>query len=346
MPALAERLANLCATGARLTCASRVDFHKHAPSTFSLVREHEKEGRPPSIMYRLARTATRKCLDVQIFDGDKAVSVYDLSRFLVVEVPSLIANVVIPALQQQKGLTLSVRVFRAAANTPLESFQFGLSVPEPSRVLYGAAVACGSKGSNPNVNADRVWIKGQRLGITLHAKQRIPASRFPLNREGLDCAFKRTVQLDPDVADFREPDFVSLQRVPNLPKCNAVIACLRSESWVAWLLSILRSSKECTKGEVDALQYILKHVSVYVRNIFSRTFNLRQLKGLIEVRDRRAYHLPRISSFLKSSIIKLGAYCECAFQPFGLFWSGEDSVSKGLIHGTYFNTADHKGGLF
>src|SRR5688500_16063734 len=93
MPALAQLFRYVCSAEAFLRCVVRSYFNEPSTSIFRFVASEVEELRPPGVMDRLSEHPACEPLDVQIFDGNRAVVVDDEAANLVMKVRSLVTNV-------------------------------------------------------------------------------------------------------------------------------------------------------------------------------------------------------------------------------------------------------------
>lgn len=327
-----ERLADFCPTNTSLRCTARVNFHKHTSGTFSLVRKHEEESCPPSIVNTFGEHSARQSFNVQVFDSNQPVVVDNLPRFFVMKVTSLVADVIVPTLKQKARLAPSVRTFLSSAHAPLQATKFGLSLAEPARILnHGAVTHCGERGQS-HVDTDHVGIKSQRFRFTFNREDGKPSARFTFYQESFDYPFQRAMQLNLDVPDPGEPELVTLEGVTNQSKRDAVITTYGSETRVACPLASLDAQEERAERQVNALQNVFKNGGMDGRNVFSSLFNLRQLQYLVKERDRFSLDVPSVTPLLQSGVVKLGANSKRALQRYDLAFCWIDPIPERLNH--------------
>lgn len=333
MLAHGERLSDCCPAKTGLRRTGRIYLNKHASGAFSLVRDHVQELRPSGIVNALGEHSACQTLDVQIFDRDQSVVVNDLSRLFVMEISALIADVVVPPLEQKHGLAPPVRTFLPSRYAPLQAAEFGLSIAEPARVLNHDAVAQCGKGGKADVDTGHVRAEGQRFRFALNREDSKPPTRFTLNQESLNYSIKRAVQLYFDGPDFREPEFVATKSIANLPECQTVVTACGSETRIASLLTTLDAAKKPGKSKMDTLKDIFKYLGVNCRNVVSILFNLWQLQYLIEERNRFSFKVPSVTSLLQGAIVKLCAYCKSVFESRSLTFGGINPVFECAVQG-------------
>lgn len=328
-----ERLADFCGTDARLTCTTRVNFHEHASGTFSLVREHKEKVRPSGIVNTLSKHPTCQTFDIEIFDCNQPVLIHDLSRFFVMKVPALIADVIVESREQQDRFTSAVRSFLTTRNASLQSAEFRLCRTKPTRVINLSSVAQSSERSQANVNADHVRIERQRRRLNFDGEQCKPTTGLVLDGEAFDRTFKLSMQLDTHVANLRQSQTFSDQPMSGSAICDAVILARRAKARISGLLSSLYPCKECGERQVNTFQRLFQNVRVNSRHVIADLLNLRELQILIEPRDRFPLALPSVAAFLQGSVVQLAANGKLFVQRLLLSLCWIDAVAIGLDQG-------------
>ena len=342
MPTLGQCLSNFRAACTGLSGTARVNFNEHASGTLSLVREHKEKVGPPGIVNRLAESASRKPFDIQVLNGDQAVRVHDLPRFFVMEIPSLIANVVVKPLKQEDGLAPAIRSLLSTSDTPLETPEFLLRGTEPSRIVNLCSVAQGRKGAQANINTDCGRTERQRTRFALNHEQSEPASGFSFDGKSLNCAINRSMQLDSYRTDLRESQFVSVNSVADLPKRNAVVSARGSKPWITGRSLGFNAAKESFKGQLHTMQRVLKSEGAHCPYVFALASNVFKLAILIEPRNRFTLPLPRFAPFLKRSVVQLTAQCELIVKHDLLFLCRIDTVAECFDQEPLFYQADFR----
>lgn len=326
-------LANRCPAGTGLRCAPWVNFHEHAPSTLSLVREIKEKVGPAYVVDGLREHPASKPFDIQIFDRDQPALIDDVPTCFVVKIPPLIANVIMEPLQKDHGFASATRSSLATRHASLQTPEFCPCVSEPARVSDLFAVAESGKRCQPDIDADHVRTKGQRLSVNLDGEQSKPTTRFAFHGEGFDIASERTVQFDAHLTDLRQIQTLSLKCVPDLAKGHTVIATRGTESRVASsFLCIFGAAKERLKRQMDTMQSVLKNVRVHGGNVCASSSNILQLKVLIEPRDRFTFALPSVASFLKRGIVQFATYGKLIVKNLFLALCRVNPIAAGANH--------------
>ena len=115
-----ETLANLrVATAASLRCAVWIHPIELAAGASSLARENRGELSPRSIVHLFGETHARQALDVEVFDGNRAVRTDDVQRRLVVEVEPHAAHLVVLPAEERDGLAAPAGALLAACDALL-----------------------------------------------------------------------------------------------------------------------------------------------------------------------------------------------------------------------------------
>lgn len=332
MHAHSERLADLCPAGTRLTCATRIDLHQQPTSIYRFVGKHVYEVVPSSIIDGLAQPATSKPFYIEILDSDQAVLIYELSRFFVMKVTALIADMVMKSRQKYNGFATAIRSLLPARYPALQAPQLGLPGTEPSRIFDLRTIAKRRERSQANVDTNHVGIEGQRIRFTLDNEQRKPSASFAPYRQCLNLTLEWSVQFDPNVSNLRQPQFISAECFTYPSKRKTVVTPRRSESRVARPLSSLETTKECLKRKVNALERFLQGVRANIGYILADLPDFRYLIDLIEQRDRFAFDGPRVAALLQRRVIQLTANSKLMIQGFCLMTCGIDTVSKRADH--------------
>lgn len=334
MNAHRERLSDFCATDASLTCATRIDFHDQPTSILRFVGQHVYESRYRDIEHRLAQPPTGKPFDVQIFNCNKAVSINQFPRFFVMKVVALIPNVIVKASEQKHCFTPPIRSAFPARNTPLKSPEFRLCRTKPTRVFDLRPVAQRSEVVNADVHADHVRIERQWSRFVFDGEQCKPAAGLSLNSQCFYVSDQRPMLPDTHNTNFGNPHLVLPERIAYFAKCKTAISVLGFEPRVARFLSVLYTSKERLKGQVDALKGVLNCLCLYGGYVFAEFSYFGNLQILIEPRDRFALERPGVASLLKRGIVKLAADSQLLIQGFFLPFGGIDPVAERPDHPT------------
>lgn len=327
VPALRQRLADFCATGARLRSSARINFHEHAPGAFGLVREHEKKVGPPCVIDGLRKHSARESLNVQILNSNQPIVINQLSREFVLKVGALALNARVNALQQEDGFISTFRASFTARESPLSDSQLSLRGSIPAWVFDCRPVGQGRERTKTNVNTDGIRREGQRRRFALSHEHRKPATGLALNCESLNVTGKRASDLDSDLTNLRDAELRSGKALPNLAQCKTGIPSARPKSRIARLLTLAHASVECLKRKIRTAQYSFQCAGVNPSNVGPDLSDAFQLKILIEPANMLTVQLPRVAPFLKGCVIQLTAQCKLFIQNLLLSLGWIDAVT-------------------
>lgn len=338
MPTIPDRLTDFCATCTRLRRSPRVNLDQQSSGTLSLVRKHVNKSRPSGILNRLAQYPTGKSLDVQIFDGNQPVFVYNPSTQLMVEIRTLVSYVDVHSLHKLNSFSPSIRALLTSRYASLGGSQNLLPGMVVAGIVNGCSVVQRNKVREPNIEANHTGIKRQWRGRDIARKQGEPSPCLSLDRQDFSFAFQRAMQIDPHLANLWDTQPVLVNDgFQVLAKRHAVIAPDGSETRIARLLPCLNTPEEALKGQINTSDYVFKDKRMDVRYIWSQWFKFGKLGVLLEPRNRLAIHSPRVSAFLKRGVVKLAAQGEMQFQRFLLGFARVDAVAKRFNHSKLYH---------
>ncbi len=324
MPALAQRLRRACSAETGLRRAARVNAHQLSTSVFSFVGEFGDERRPSGIIDTLGKPSTSQAFKVQIFDGNRAVAVDDATTNLVLKVRTLIKDVLVCALQKLHGFPATVRAFLASRYFALCNSQLLLRFPVVARIINLSSIReCGER-EQANIYADALCPNRQRLCLHFNRKARIPPPCFTLDRQGLDLSFNLTMQLDFDLADFRQAEMRTLQRESELRIGERVITGARTKARESGFAPALHSSKERFESLINSMQGVLQDLRMDAVEIRSELLDLDKLRALSGEVNAFTVDAPRIASFLQRCVIEFTATCKRAIQQSYLLLRGKN----------------------
>lgn len=326
MPSLAQGLRYACAANTFLTCAVGDNLDPESPSIFRFVRSEFKELSPASIIDRLRQHSASESLYVQVFDCYQPKIVNQPTTNSVVKIAPLVAYQGVRTLQQDNCLASSIRTFLTPADATVSKSQGAFSPAVISRVRNLRSVAQGRKVSQPHIDPDYVRIERHWLWRILTIKKGKPMSSFALDCQCLDRASKRARDLNSDLPDFRDAQFVSIKSIPDLSKRHAVVSMKRFEARIARFLSGLHPAKECFERQINALQHVLQCVRIDSRNIIAERLDLCKLKRLGFIAKGDSIQRPGVAPFLQRSVIQLAAYRKVIRERLRLALGWVDSI--------------------
>jgi hypothetical protein len=188
-----------------LRSVGRVDLNSYSASFFRFAEQHTKESRPRRVTNAFSKAMVMyHPIDLQIFNRNEAVGVYDLSTGLVRKVGTLETY---PLMYSGYYLAPCFSFFRPLfgfREFPLSASQFLFFCSKKAGIFDLFARAEGSKAMQPYINPDLVRIFRQYVRLyVVTAKATVPFSSAGTDDSasfGID--FDGSMQLDFDMAYF------------------------------------------------------------------------------------------------------------------------------------------------
>jgi hypothetical protein len=323
------------ATGLRsVPGINRNDPHS---SFFRFLCEDVEEGAPTRIVRGLRKPGAGDTLDVEGFADNEAVSVYQLSSLLVVEVPTLVRCLLVHAGDFLTGLAAAVRALLLSGERPLCSPKLLLSLPVTARRLNGLPARRDEEAPEPEVYPDRRAVCGDFGCISEVAREdRVPLAARLLDREGLDLALDRPVQLDLDVAyvlevetppAIFEPAPIAVGGELHEPETLTTL-----EAWVAGNFSCFNAPEERFERSVQPSQSSLRAREVGSSKVGVPLSGLLEPAGLLFVRSRLPFGLVYIAAFCEGRVVEAAVGLEHRVEGFGLTAVGNEPICERLPH--------------
>ena len=204
-----------CSTWATLASPTRIDEREPSPGAFGLVRKFLKECRPSCIVYRFRKQPTRQAFYVQVFDKNDSVVVDDLSRQLVLKIVALVENFAVNLGYDANRFLPALGKLLATCDSTLCSTKMLLGLLEPTRITNSLSVVPRHTRQQPDIQTNRLIVRWQWFRHYHATETGIPRAVLTFERERLDLAFDRTVQLNLDLANLRKPQ-TAIQLEPGL----------------------------------------------------------------------------------------------------------------------------------
>lgn len=176
---------------------------------------------------------------------------------------------------------------------------------KPTWVVYDFRIAGDGKRFETNIYAHSMAALGQRFCVYHAAEEGIPFSVFVLNSERLHLASNRAMQLNLDVADFRQGQLRTPGTETELRIGERIKPAFTLESWEP-----TPTAKKCLIGLVHAMEHVLKNLRIDVAKRGIGFLARRQLRGLHVESDRCSASLPCIPAFLQGVVVQLTAHFE------------------------------------
>ena len=347
MPAICECLGDMRSAQACLAGSTGIYFDQFAPSIFRFVREFLKERIPSSVIYGLGKHATRQTFDIQIFNGNQTIAVDQPSTGIVVKVRTLVLDLLMRLRHKLTGFSPALTRLLSPRHAALSSTQDRSRTVKMTLVIDLRSVGQGSQRSQSDIDTDCFSGFWQRFRLPLHRKTYVPLIYAALDRDRLDRAFNRTMQLDFDLSRTLDAQPVAQQSasISVQRKGQTVIAAERAKPWKSRLITTFASGKECFERLVQSSQHVLAAREIRKRETPIRSHRL-QLVRLVVVINRLAAQFPRSNAFFKSSIIKRARFAQLTVQKLNLMFGGIQTVferqaqlllsifRKGSVYGT------------
>src|SRR5882672_1972951 len=334
MPSLAQCLRIRRSAHASLRRSARVYLHQHTTSFCRFVRELGDQRRPSGVINGLGEHPSRQALDVQVFDDDQSEQNDQRPGNLVREIFSLIAHLSMRSLQLSDRLLSVVTASLATGNLTLRPPELGLRFLVVSGIRDLGPVRQRGEGAQSHVKARLFYRSGQWFRLAFDAQHRVPPSGLSFDRDGLDLAFNRTMQFDPDGADSLQPQFAVIEQFASVAvagKGDAVVAARAAKSRIARLLAVLDAIKESIESLIDATQHILRAGKIRKPKVALGS-NLFQLVGLIAIVDRLVRDAISVASLLNGGVVEAAGFGKLMSERVALRLCRVEPVFEVLSH--------------
>ena len=231
VPTIRKDLRHPLPAQACLTRTSGVNLDNLPTGARCLVEKKHQELRPSCIVNGLRQHSGGKPFYVQILDCDQPILVDQLARFLVLEVPALVPDMNVRALEQPHCRAAPAAALLPPRNLPLAAPQSRFGAPVVPGILDLRAIGQHREAVQPDIDSGSAVTRRQRRGITLDAEAHEPAARFALDRNRLNLAFDGPVKFNLDVARALDAQFAVVEQpaaVAVRRECNTVITPRRT----------------------------------------------------------------------------------------------------------------------
>jgi len=296
----------LTAAATSLAGVAWIDLHDTTPGAFSLVRGELDKLVPCRVCDGLGETMILEHpAYVEIFKYDECKSIDQLAALLMGKVAALIRDAFVYV---RDCLT----PFAALWTAFLGGAQFLLSLCQPlffgakeSRICNGFPVRQHGKFFQAHVYARRLGDDRQRLMLDFCREASEPFARSRAgNGERLYLALNRAMQLDFDLADFRQLEFARLDSKTGLRIGEAVVSSASAETRKAGFLACFDSAKESIKGFVQSPENVLQYLRVNHAEFGANRFDFWQLVLLIFIADGFVSDAPCVPALLQSGVVE------------------------------------------
>jgi hypothetical protein len=336
---LRERFLDPGHSSARTTSLRRVpgiDCDNPRTSFFRFVSEDVEEGCPTRIERGLRKPGPGDALDVEGFVDDEGVGMHQLPSLLVVEVPALVRHLLVQTGDLLTSLTAATRAFLLSGERPLRSPELLLSLPTVVRRLHGLAIGGNEEALQPEVDANGGTISGSFGRVAnITAEDHVPLAARPLNGDGLDRPFDRTVQLDLEVADVLkvEPSVVlESAPVPVGGKLDGPEPAFRPKPRVAGSIAGVDAPKESLKCSVQPAKRSLSRREVRRRKARKNLAGFSEPRRLFTVGDGSSFGLIHVAAFSESEVVQAAVGLKDRIKSFDLRPVRIKTILVGFLH--------------
>src|ERR1700737_1826045 len=211
------------------------------------------------------------------------------------------------ALEKLPSFTSAVRTFLSTRNLSLCNSKSRLGHSVVARIFNLTAVTQCREVSESDINADLLGAIGQRNALHFYAETGVPLSSLAFDRQCLNLAFNRTVQLDLDAANLRQFQVLAFDGKAKLRIGQRIIASTSAETRKASLLPAPHGAEQSLERSIYAVQCVLQHRPIDIAKFSTLNFDFWQLIRLRTKTNRLAFKAVGISTLLQSSVVQLAA---------------------------------------
>jgi hypothetical protein len=338
MLAVRESLGNRTTTArAILGSAVRVNRHKQSTSFLGFVLKHMQELRPSGICHALAHVAAAQPLDVQVFNDDKAILLYQGGGQLVLKVTALVGYSLVQTSYLAAQLSIALAAALVAGTLSLEQGQVLFGLSKPAGILdHLASRQCG-KVCQAHIDADSWRVpEGSVYVGQFYLKHDVPVSNLiPLEDGHLDRAVVGNLAVLEEAHQAHildvQPAVLELDPI-TIDVADRLETTAPLEARIARLLTALDAAEEGLKGLVQAAECLLEGRVVAPGSIGVAGTELLELVGLVSVADTDAVFLPGVPSLLESSVVQLTVGLQDAAEGLALVTIGVKAESVAQQH--------------
>lgn len=294
------------ASGAYLRSPVGVDPSKSPTSVFYFVGELGKERTPSRIADRLCQHTFRQCLDVQILNGNKPVSVSKLTAQFVMKVSPLVSDMSVSFLEKPDCFPAIATALPSSSNFPLASSKGSKPCFKIPRIINPLPIGKGNKGIKPHIHANSIRRGHKATAIYNYAKAGIPLPCLSFQGECLNLASDRAVHLefyDTNALHLEPAPICKVATIPPSGEGITIKPVFGLEAGIASFFSSLHSTEESLESLVYPPENILASREVGKPKV-SRISYLFKLASLVKVVKANPLHLPSVSTLLHRSIVE------------------------------------------
>src|SRR6266511_1291832 len=232
------------------------------------------------------------------------------------EICSLVAHMLVSALQLSNGFLSVITASLTASDLALRPPQRGLSFFVISGIFDLGSVREGGKGSKPYIKASLLGRRRQRFRLTFHAEHGIPPSGLALDGDRFDSAFNGPMQFQFDLPHALNAQFAIIQQFGSVTisgESDAVVSTGRTEAWITGRLASLDACEECLESFIQPPQYVLRALSINQTEIAGGS-DVLQLIGLIAIIQRFTGHTISIAPLLQGCIVTAAGFGQLGIE--------------------------------
>ncbi len=320
---------------AGLTRIGRVDFDKDSTSFFRFVGHLRKETRPRGIMNTFGKAMLMNhAVHLQVFDGNEAIGIDDLSTLLMREILPLESD---PLMHTGDGLAVFAPLWSAFRKLGVLALHFPQSfffLPEETRVFYISGIRKGSKRFQAHIDPHLRGMSRKPLRFILDREASVPlGGRGTADGEDFNRAREGAMQNNLEMSDTRDVEFALLVKLETgLWEGEAIIPAFPTETGIAGLLSCFHPSKKGFECQIKVNSNILQHLRMDGTEGRAFGFEDRESGVLLIETQVCAGLLVGFLAFLQQMIVEPAAFVQGLLQPSVLFLGRVYPVLQHLTH--------------
>jgi len=270
----------------------------------------------------------------QVFDRNRAVSVYDLAAFLVREIITLETRALMHAGNRLAMFPPFWCAFCQFGMLALDLRKSLLFLAEKTWILYLFTSRECSKGGEAYINSDLSRHIGQAFWLALNREASIPLAGTALvDGERFDRAAYGAM-VDHLDGSYLGDNHAMIMRdaKPTLRECEAVISLLATEAGAACFFTSTQTAEEGFHGKIDTDRHVLQDLRMHLIQGWAFLFQHWE-RGLLPIeRETEALLLIGLLALLKQVVIEPAAFLKNAGELLCLLFGWVDPVLKHFTH--------------
>jgi len=248
----------LTASAALLARPTGIDLHHGSAGLFSLVLQDAQKPAPAGIRDRAGQPAVLEHIgDAQAFRRDEPIAMNKSFRNLVMMLPPQIPDSCVDPADLPAGLGPVLPALLLPGDGALRAPQGREFLLQVARVFLEPAFGVGEEPFEAYIDSGlRKRALGDQDLPEIAGEDGVPVVSLVLERDGLDLALNRAVQLDLDATDMLDPQSVPKEAdaVPVGREFDRFVAVAGLESRIPRLLPALDSPEEVLEGLLKAAE--------------------------------------------------------------------------------------------